>query len=152
MSISVDDTAFMRLALAQAELAEDAGEVPVGAVVVADGEVAGRGYNAPIREHDPSAHAEIRAMREAAHAAENYRLTGATLYVTLEPCAMCAGAALHARIGRVVYGAADPRAGALGSVLDLSAVGELNHRLAVTAGVLEEECGERLRTFFRARR
>lgn len=152
MPISVDDTAFMRLALAQAELAEDAGEVPVGAVVVADGEVAGRGYNAPIREHDPSAHAEIRAMREAAHAAQNYRLTGATLYVTLEPCAMCAGAALHARIGRVVYGAADPRAGALGSVLDLSAVSELNHRLAVTAGVLEEECGERLRAFFRARR
>lgn len=142
----------MRLALEAAGLAEAAGEVPVGAVVVLDGQVVGRGHNAPISLHDPTAHAEIRALRDAAARVENYRLVGATLYVTLEPCVMCAGAILHARIARVVYGAVDPKTGACGSVVDLFAEPRLNHHTGVASGVLAADCSEALRRFFQARR
>ncbi len=142
----------MRRALMLAQHAEQAGEVPVGAVVVLNGEVIGEGWNQPIVTHDPSAHAEMVALRAAARQIKNYRLTGATLYVTLEPCAMCAGVIVHARIARVVYGAADPKAGAAGSVLSLLDSDRLNHRAEVVGGVLAEECGEALRQFFQARR
>jgi len=142
---------FMRLALEQAALAEARGEVPVGAVVVLDGAVIGRGANQPIATHDPTAHAEIVALREAARAATNYRLTGATLYATVEPCLMCVGAIVHARVGTVVFGAADPKAGAVRSLVDPNAL-PLNHRFAVVEGVLEEECRSLLQRFFRARR
>ena len=137
------------------ELAHDAkarGEVPVGAIVVKDGAIVGRGGNATISDHDPTAHAEIVAMRGAARALGNYRLVGCDLYVTIEPCAMCAGAILHARIGRVVFGAGDPKTGACGSVVDLFAVPALNHRAAVTGGVLAAECGKLMSDFFGARR
>lgn len=147
-----DDHTFMRLALAQAEEARAAGEIPVGAVLVKDGLVLGVGRNAPIGSHDPSAHAEIVAMRAAAGVLGNYRLDGCELYVTLEPCAMCAGAMLHARLQRVIYGAADPKTGAAGSVLDLFAHPELNHHTQVSAGVLSAECSDALRSFFGARR
>ena len=141
----------MRLALAQAALARAAGEVPVGAVVVRDGAVAGRGYNQPIGTSDPTAHAEVLALREAAHAAGNYRLTSAVLYVTVEPCLMCVGAIVHARVATVVYGAADPKGGAVRSLLDPATL-PLNHRFEAIEGVLADECREILRAFFRERR
>lgn len=128
------------------------GEVPVGAVVVKDGEIIGRGSNAPISQHDPSAHAEIQAMRDAATRLGNYRLVGCSLYVTLEPCAMCAGAIQHARIASLVYGASDPKTGACGSVIDLMAEARLNHHTEVTGGVLAQECGSLLSEFFASRR
>jgi len=146
------DEDFMRAALALAEQARNAGEVPVGAVVVRDGVVIGSGFNSPISRHDPSAHAEILALRAAAVASGNYRLSGCTLYVTLEPCVMCSGAIMHARIGRVVYGAPDPKAGACGSVLNLFAEDRLNHHTAVAGGMLAEECGRVLKSFFQQRR
>ena len=143
---------FMRLAYAQALLARDAGEVPVGAVVVHDGVVIGRGFNQPIGSHDPSAHAEMRAMRAAAEALGNYRLADCELYVTLEPCAMCAGAMLHARLKKVIFGAHDAKTGAAGGVVDLFANSTLNHQTKVEGGVLEAECGDLIRQFFAARR
>lgn len=142
----------MALALQQAHLAAQAGEVPVGAVVVRHGQVIGVGHNAPIGAHDPSAHAEIMALRAAAAAVGNYRLDGCELYVTLEPCAMCAGAMLHARLQRVVYGAADPKTGVAGSVLNLFAQAQLNHQTQVQGGVLAAECSALLQQFFQQRR
>lgn len=142
----------MREALAEARLAADAGEVPVGAVVVRGGQVIGRGRNGPIGAHDPTAHAEIVALRQAAAALGNYRLDGCTLYVTLEPCAMCTGALLHGRVGRVVFGAADPKTGAAGSVVDLFAQPALNHHTQVQGGVLAEEGAALLKRFFQPRR
>jgi len=142
----------MQEALLLARLAEAAGEVPVGAVVVKDGAIIGRGFNHPISAHDPTAHAEIIAMREAARALQNYRLTDTTLYATLEPCAMCAGAVVNARIRRLVFGAADPRAGAAGGVFNIVRASTLNHRAEITAGILAAQCGVLLNTFFSARR
>jgi tRNA(adenine34) deaminase len=147
-----DDEKWMHEALVLARLAEAAGEVPVGAVLVKDGSIIGSGWNQPIGAHDPTAHAEVTALRAAAMLAGNYRLTGTTLYVTLEPCAMCAGALVHARVARLVYGAADPKAGAAGSVFNLAQTDKLNHRLEVEAGVLAEECGVLLKDFFSRRR
>ncbi|ADQ84180.1 tRNA adenosine(34) deaminase TadA [Methylovorus sp. MP688] len=146
------DQAFMQQALQLAQAAADAGEVPVGALVVLDGAIIGRGMNAPIGRHDPTAHAEIQAMREAASAIGNYRLVGCTLYVTLEPCAMCSGAIQHARIARLVYGARDPKTGSCGSVIDLMAEPRLNHHTEVAGGILAEESGSMLSRFFSARR
>ena len=146
------DEQGMRLALAQARLAAASGEVPVGAVVVKDGQVIATGRNAPIASHDPTAHAEVVAVREAARVLGNYRIEGCTLYVTLEPCAMCGGAMLHARLDRVVYGAADPRTGVAGSVLNLFDHSQLNHQTQVTGGVLADECGQLLKDFFRPKR
>jgi tRNA(adenine34) deaminase len=143
---------LMREALALAAEARAAGEVPVGAVVVKDGRIVGRGYNRPITSKDPSAHAEIVALREAAAALDNYRLPGCELYVTLEPCAMCVGAMVHARLARVVYGARDPKTGACGSIVDLPAISQWNHHGAFEGGLLEAECGEILKGFFAARR
>jgi tRNA(adenine34) deaminase len=148
----MDDSEFMGLALDLAREAGAAGEVPVGAVVVIDGEVVGRGCNQPIGRHDPTAHAEITALRDAATRLGNYRLPGSTLYVTLEPCAMCAGAIMHARVERVVFGAPDPKTGAAGSVIDLFAESRLNHHTSVTGGVLADDCGSLLSGFFAARR
>ena len=143
----------MRLALDQARLAREQGEVPVGAVVLdAQQACIAQGYNRTITDSDPTAHAEIVALRLAAARQGNYRLPGATVYVTLEPCAMCLGAMLHARIARVVYGAPDPKTGACGGVIDLAAEPRLNHHTQVTGGVLADECGELLRQFFRLRR
>ena len=149
--MSQDHERFMRLALEQAALARDEGEVPVGAVLVMDGEVRGRGSNRPIRTSDPTAHAEIGALREAAAAARNYRLSGAALYVTIEPCLMCVGAIVHARVESVVFGADDPKGGALRSLLDPASL-RLNHRFDVVAGVLEGECRALMQEFFRSRR
>jgi tRNA(adenine34) deaminase len=146
------DRHFMQQALEQAELAAIAGEVPVGAVLVRDGQVIAKGFNQPISNHDPSAHAEIMALRDAAQAELNYRLPGTTLYVTLEPCIMCAGAMLHARVGRVVFGAADPKTGAAGSVLNVFAEKQINHQTQVEGGIMGEECGQVLRDFFKGRR
>lgn len=146
------DLMFMRLAIDQARSAWALGEVPVGAVLVRDGLVLATGFNHPIGSHDPSAHAEMRALRSAADASRNYRLPDCDLYVTLEPCAMCAGAILHSRLRRVVYGAPDPKTGACGSVIDLFAQPQLNHQTQVTAGVLATECGQLLRDFFAERR
>lgn len=146
------DEQGMQLALAQAQLAAAAGEVPVGAVVVKNGQVIATGRNAPIASHDPTAHAEVVALREAARVLGNYRLDGCTLYVTLEPCAMCSGAMLHARLHRVVFGAADPRTGVAGSVLNLFEHAQLNHQTQVTGGVLAEACGQLLKDFFKPRR
>ena len=146
------DLAMMREALRLAAQAAAQGEVPVGAVVVKDGSIVGRGYNAPIASSDPTAHAEIGALREASKALKNYRLGGCTLYVTLEPCSMCAGAILHARIARLVYGAADPKTGACGSVVDLFAERRLNHHAEVAGGVLAAEAGKQLSVFFAGRR
>lgn len=146
------DEAFMRLALAEAQRARDAGEVPVGAVVVQGDAVIGRGHNAPVCSHDPTAHAEVMALRQAAQAVGNYRLEGCELYVTLEPCVMCSGAMMHARLARVVYGAADPKTGAAGSVTDLFAQRQLNHHAQVHGGVLADACGALLGEFFRGRR
>lgn len=142
----------MRLALAEADKAWAQGEVPVGAVVVKDGEVIATGFNQPITSHDPTAHAEIVAMRAAAEKLGNYRLPGCELYVTLEPCAMCSGALVLARVDRLVFGAPDPKAGFAGSLGDLVRDPRLNHAVDVTAGVLEDECGELLRSFFAGRR
>ncbi len=152
MPSTEDDARWMREALNQAKLAAGLGEVPVGAVVVRDGVVVGLGHNRPLRSHDPTAHAEIVALREAAAALGNYRLDGCTLYVTLEPCAMCSGAMLHARLDRLVFGAADPKTGAAGSVIDLFAQAALNHQTRVTSGVLAEEGGALLKAFFQERR
>jgi tRNA(adenine34) deaminase len=146
------DLTFMRAALAEAHSAAEAGEVPIGAVVVLRGEVVARGQNRVLRDCDPTAHAEIVALRAAAQAIGNYRLLDCELYVTLEPCAMCAGAMIHARLGRLVYGASDPKAGAAGSVLEVLNHPRLNHQMAVTSGILAEECGDLLRAFFRDRR
>jgi tRNA(adenine34) deaminase len=148
----MSDDHFMREALTLAQQAEALGEVPVGAVVVRDGVIVGRGYNQPIAAHDPTAHAEVVAMRDAAARIGNYRLVGCELYVTLEPCVMCAGAIMHARVERVVYGATDPKTGACGSVVDLFSDTRLNHHASVVPGVLSEECSERLKTFFIRRR
>lgn len=147
-----DDARWMRHALALARRAQDEGEVPVGAVVVREGAILGEGWNRPIGAHDPSAHAEMIALRAAAAAAANYRLGGSTLYVTLEPCVMCAGAIVHARVQRLVYGAPDPKAGAVHSVYDVIDRPRLNHVVAWSGGVLEVECAEILRAFFKARR
>lgn len=146
------DQQYMRLAIEQAQMAAQAGEVPVGAVLVRDGQVISKAFNRPIANHDPSAHAEMLALREAALAEENYRIPGSTLYVTLEPCAMCSGAMLHARIDRVVYGAPDPKTGAAGSVLDLFSSKQINHQTRVEGGIMSEECGQLLRDFFKGRR
>lgn len=142
----------MRHAIALAAAAAEAGEVPVGAVVVADGDIIGEGSNRPIASHDPTAHAEVVALRAACAALANYRLPDATLYVTLEPCAMCSGAMLHARISRLVYGAADPNSGAAGSVIDVLDVPRFNHRIDVSGGILAEDCAHLLHAFFRQRR
>ena len=146
------DQQYMRMAIEQAQLAAQSGEVPVGAVLVKDGQVISKAFNKPIANHDPSAHAEMLALREAALAEENYRIPGSTLYVTLEPCAMCSGAILHARIDRVVYGAPDPKTGAAGSVLDIFASKQINHQTSVEGGIMSEECGQLLRDFFKGRR
>lgn len=147
-----NDIRWMTHALDLAQRAEAEGEVPVGAVVVKDGVIIGEGWNRPITTHDPTAHAEIEALRAAARHVGNYRLVDATLYVTLEPCAMCAGAMVHARVRRVVYGAADPRTGAAGSVFNLLQAAQLNHQVEICSGVLAEESGTLLRKFFQARR
>ena len=139
-------------ALSLAGQAASAGEVPVGAVVVKDGRIIGRGYNRPITSHDPTAHAEIVALREAAAAEGNYRLAGCELYVTLEPCAMCVGAMVHARLSRIVYGASDPKTGACGSIVDLPGLASWNHHGRFEGGLLAEECGAILRSFFAERR
>jgi tRNA(adenine34) deaminase len=142
----------MRRALELGQRAGEAGEVPVGAVLVIDGAVVGEGHNRPISSCDPTAHAEVEALRAAAGRAGNYRLPGSVLYVTLEPCVMCAGALMHARVARVVFGAPDPKTGACGSILDLFAETRLNHHTKVDGGVLAEECGELVRAFFSVRR
>jgi tRNA(adenine34) deaminase len=146
------DNDFMEAALAEARLAGEAGEVPIGAVIVYAGEMVARGQNRVLRDVDPTAHAEIVALRAAALALGNYRLLGCTLYVTLEPCAMCAGAMIHARLDRLVFAAADPKTGAAGSVLAVLNHPQLNHQMAVEQGVLAEEAAELLRSFFRERR
>lgn len=147
-----NDETLMQAALAEARAAAAAGEVPIGAVAVAGGAIVARGQNRVLRDCDPTAHAEVVAMRAAAQAVGNYRLLDCELYVTLEPCAMCAGAMIHARLGRLVYGAPDPKAGAAGSALEVLNHPRLNHQMAVTGGVLAEACGELLREFFRERR
>jgi len=148
----VDDAQWMRHALALAQRAEAEGEVPVGAVLVHDGVVVGEGWNRPIAQHDPTAHAEIVALRAAAQHLQNYRLPETTLYVTLEPCVMCAGAILHARVARVVYGAPDPKGGAAGGVYNVLCEQRLNHVVDVTPGCMAEESANLLQTFFRGRR
>lgn len=152
MIASADDGRWMDEALALARAAGERDEVPVGAVVVRDGVVIGRGGNAPVAASDPTAHAEIAALRDAARTLGNYRLPGCALYVTLEPCAMCAGAIMHARIARLVFGARDPKTGACGSVVDLFAQARLNHHATVTEGVRAAECAALLSSFFAARR
>ena len=147
-----EDMRHMRRALDLAWSARDAGEIPVGAVLVSDGLVIGEGYNRPISSRDPTAHAEIQALRDAAQRLGNYRLPGSVLYVTLEPCVMCAGALMHARVARVVFGASDPKTGACGGVIDLFAEPRLNHHAEVRGGVLAQECAELIRAFFAARR
>ena len=146
------DLDFMQAALHEARLAAEAGEVPIGALVVRAGEIVARGQNRVLRDLDPTAHAEIIALREAAEAVGNYRLNGCTLYVTLEPCAMCAGAMIHARLDRLVFAAADPKAGAAGSVLAVLNHPKLNHQMQVEQGILADESAELLRSFFRERR
>jgi tRNA(adenine34) deaminase len=146
------DIAFMQQALALARKAQDAGEVPVGAVVIKDGQVIGEGWNHPISAADATSHAEIEAIRAACRTLGNYRIPGSTIYVTLEPCVMCSGAILHARIARVVYAAADPKTGACGSVVDLFAEEKLNHHATVESGVLADESSTMLKTFFAGRR
>ena len=152
MTTATDHIAFMRDALAEADVAAEAGEVPVGAVVVMDGRVVGRGRNGPVGSHDPTAHAEVLALRAAGVATGNYRLTGATLYVTVEPCLMCVGAMVHARIATVVFGAPEPKAGALESTQRAHEHPALNHRLRVISGVLTAECRDRPQAFFRRKR
>ena len=148
----MNDEDYMRAALEQARQAGACDEVPVGAVVVLDGEIVGRGFNQPIGRHDPTAHAEIMALRDAATRHGNYRLPGCTLYVTLEPCVMCSGAIMHARVARVVFGARDPKTGVAGSVLDLFAESRLNHHATIEGGLLADDCGRMLSSFFAARR
>lgn len=148
----MNDIEFMQTALAEARMAGESGEVPIGAVVVREGAIVARGQNRVLRDVDPTAHAEIVALRAAATVLGNYRLAGLTLYVTLEPCAMCAGAIIHARMERLVYAAADPKAGACGSVLAVLNHPQLNHRMQVERGILGEESAELLRSFFRERR
>jgi tRNA(adenine34) deaminase len=152
MSWTSEDEGWMREAFAEAEIAASVGEVPVGAVVIRNGEILGRGLNRPIQDSDPTAHAEIMALRAAAIAVNNYRLPGTTVFVTLEPCAMCMGAMLHARVARVVFGAYDEKSGAAGSVLDLSDNRKLNHQLEVNGGLLADQCGALLQNFFKGRR
>jgi len=152
MTAVADHESFMRLALEQARLAADAGEVPIGAVAVSGGEVVGRGFNRPIGAVDPTAHAEVIALREAARTLGNYRLTGVDLYVTLEPCLMCVGALVHARVGRVVFGAREPKTGALVSAVQALEIPTLNHRFEIVEGVLEAECRDLVQAFFRERR
>ena len=151
-SVRMSDEKFMREALDLARRAAEAGEVPVGAVIVRDGAIVGRGYNQPVSGNDPTAHAEMVALRDAAAGIGNYRLGECELFVTLEPCAMCAGAIMHARVSRVVYGAADPKSGACGSVVDLFAEDRLNHHARIVAGVMADEAATLLRDFFAARR
>lgn len=146
------DRQFMQQALGEAQLAAKAGEVPVGAILVRDGQVISTGFNQPISQHDPSAHAEMLALRAAAQLERNYRLPGTTLYVTLEPCTMCAGAMLHARVDRVVFGAYDPKTGAAGSVMNVFSEKQINHQTEVHGGIMSEECGQLLRDFFKERR
>ena len=146
------DRQFMQQALDQAKLAAMAGEVPVGAVLVKDGKIISRGFNQPIGNSDPSAHAEMIALRSAAQLESNYRLPGTTLYVTLEPCIMCAGAMLHARVERLVFGATDPKTGAAGSVLNVFSEKQINHQTQVEGGIMDDECGQVLRDFFKGRR
>jgi tRNA(adenine34) deaminase len=150
--MAASDETWMRRALELAQRARDEGEVPVGAVVVLEGKVVGEGWNRPISGSDATSHAEIEAIRAACRELRNYRLAGATLYVTLEPCAMCIGAMFHARIAKVLFGASDPKTGAAGSVIDLFAERKLNHHASVEGGVLAQESGELLRTFFASRR
>ncbi len=153
MNFDTQDHHYMQTALELSAQAESEGEVPVGAILVRDGKIIGQGWNCPIGHHDPTAHAEIMALRDAGRREENYRLPGSTLYVTLEPCPMCAGAIIHARVERVVYAARDPRGGAAGSVFDLLPSDQrFNHRIECEGGLLEMESGERLRQFFRLRR
>ena len=152
MPVPASDEAWMGEALALARAAGGRGEVPVGALVVRDGVVLGRGGNAPIAASDPTAHAELAALRDAARFVGNYRLPGCAMYVTLEPCPMCAGAIMHARIARLVFGASDPKTGACGSVVDLFAEARLNHHATVTRGIRADECGRLLSDFFAARR
>ena len=152
MSGPTTDETFMRRALEMADVAMVSGEVPVGAALVHEGHVIAMGYNQPIGTHDPTAHAEIIAMREAAKLLENYRLEDTTLYVTLEPCPMCASAIVHARVRRVVFGAWDPKAGGAGSIVNIFTLPELNHRVDVFGGVLMEECAQKLTKFFQKRR
>lgn len=147
-----DDETWMRHALMLADRAQQQGEVPVGAVLVQQGRIVGEGWNQPIGLHDPSAHAEMIALRDGAQRLANYRVLDTTLYVTLEPCVMCAGAIVHARVSRLVFGAWDPKAGAVSSVYDVISNPRLNHRLDWQGGVLEAECAELLRSFFRSRR
>jgi tRNA(Arg) A34 adenosine deaminase TadA len=149
---TVDHELLMRAALGEARRALEAGEVPIGAVVGIDGDIVGRGYNQPIGAHDPTAHAEIIAIRDAARRIGNYRLTDATLCVTIEPCLMCVGALVHARIGTLVYGAAEPKSGAIASSVAGGDLPGLNHRFAVVAGVLEDDCRALVQEFFRTRR
>jgi tRNA(adenine34) deaminase len=149
---SGDDAAWMELALEQAALAAAAGEVPVGALVIKDGEIVSRGHNRNLLDDDPTAHAEIVALRQAAARLGNHRLTGCTMVATIEPCAMCAGALIHARVARLVYGASDPKAGAAGSVLQVINHPGLNHRMEIAAGVLAEKCSAVLQDFFRQKR
>ena len=146
------DDSFMQAALDLAREASDRGEVPVGAVVVANSEIVGRGFNQPIGTHDPTAHAEIVALRDAARRVENYRLSGATMYVTIEPCQMCVGAMVHARIARIVYGAREPKAGAIDSAMRAHEHPALNHRMSTQGGVLEDDCRALMQAFFEARR
>jgi len=148
----MDDLDYLRAAIAEAQSAEASGEVPVGAIIVHNGEIIGRGQNRVLRDSDPTAHAEVVALRAAGLALKNYRLENCTLYATLEPCAMCAGAILHARIARLVYAAPDPKAGACGSVLSVMNHPQLNHKVEVVSGLLAEECGALLTNFFRSRR
>lgn len=152
MGISATDESWMQHALSLADKAEAMGEVPVGAVLIKENEIIGEGWNQPITLHDPSAHAEVMAIRTAGKAIENYRLPNTTLYVTLEPCAMCAGLMIHSRIERVVFGAYDPKTGAAGSVFDTLIDERHNHTIEVIGGVLETECSNHLRTFFKKRR
>lgn len=152
MPFTETDNILMERAIHLAREAQNVGEVPVGALIFSEGEIIGEGWNRPILDHDPTAHAEITALREAGRTLQNYRLVGATLYVTLEPCVMCMGAISHARIQRIVYGAPDPKRGAAGSALQLADADFLNHRIEVSGGLLEETCSALLLDFFRARR
>ena len=152
MQLSESDDYWMQHAFELARKAEASGEVPVGAVIVADGRIIGQGFNSPISTSDPTAHAEIIALRDAALHMRNYRMPGTTLYVTLEPCMMCAGAMVHARVERLVYGAADPKTGIIDSHLNLLDQETVNHRIQVTSGVMQDECSSILRTFFRNKR
>ena len=148
----MDHDKWMRYAISLAKKGQAVDEVPVGAVIIKDNQIIGEGWNQPIGRHDPTAHAEIVALRAAGHSLTNYRLLDTTLYVTLEPCVMCAGAIIHARVSRVVYGASDPKAGAAGSVVNIFSNSQLNHHVKVLGGILSEECGSLLSQFFKSKR